>query len=86
VRQFVVNPIPGTVVKRRVAAIMIVKVYPPCESSAQVVSAAAAERMPVKVVAFYGPPKPFNEDVVLASSAVVHADFDSVFLFPFKAG
>jgi hypothetical protein len=84
VRQSVVNLIRVTVVKRRVAALMIVVVYPLGESSSQVGS--AAERMPVTVVAFYGPPKPFNEDVVLASSAVVHADVDSVFIFLFEVG
>jgi hypothetical protein len=34
--------------------------------------------MQVKVVVFDGPPKPFNEDVVLASAAAVHADGDFV--------
>jgi hypothetical protein len=36
--------------------------------------------MQVEVVVFDGPPQPFNEDVVLASAASVHADSDPMVL------
>ena len=55
---------------------MVVKSYPLLQAVTQL--GAAAERMQVKVMVFDGPPQPFNEDVVLASAAAVHADSDFV--------
>ena len=75
-RQAVVNLIRGAVVKRGVAAFVVVKAYPFLQAVTQL--GAGTERMQVKVVVFDGPPKPFNEDVVLASAAAVHADGDFV--------
>ena len=57
-------------------ALIVVKSYPLLQAVTQL--GAGAERMQVKVVVFDGPPKPFNEDVVLASAAAVHADVDFV--------
>ena len=75
-RQAVINLIRGAVVKRGMIALIVVKSYPWLQAVTQL--GAGAERMQVKVVVFDGPPKPFNEDVVLASAAAVHADSDFV--------
>ncbi len=75
-RQTEIHLIRGAVVKSGVAALVVVKAYPLLQAVTQL--GAAVERMQVKVVVFDGPPQPFNEDVVLASAAAVHADGDIV--------
>ena len=71
-----VNLIRGADVKSGVAALVVVVAYPFFQAVAQL--GAAVKGMQVKVVVFDGPPEPFNEDVVLASAAAVHADGDIV--------
>jgi hypothetical protein len=58
------------------SALVVVKAHPFLQAVAQL--GATAEGMQVKVIVFDGPPQPFNEDVVLASAATVHADVDAV--------
>ena len=73
-RPATVNLIRGSVVKRGVATLFVVKVNP--ATQAVVEFGTAVKRMQVEVVMFDGPPKPLDEDVVLASAAAVHADAD----------
>jgi hypothetical protein len=75
-RQTAVDLIRCPVVKRGVTSVVVVEVNPPGESFAKF--SLRVERVQVEVVVLDRPPQQFNEDVVLAAAAAVHADGDVV--------
>lgn len=71
-----VNLIRGPIVKGGMAPIMIVILKPFAQALPK--GFAGVECMQINVLVFEGPPEPFNENIVLATTTAVHADGDLV--------
>ena len=74
-RQTEVNFIRGHIVKTLVGTLAVVIVKPLHQPAAKLT--AVIKCMQVKVVVFYAPPEPFDENVVHCPATAVHADGDT---------
>lgn len=78
----VIDLIGSPVSKPLMQALLIVPLKILVQSVSQIRS--SFDCVEIDVLVLYAPPKPFNEDVVVAASASIHADFHSCFFEHFR--